>query len=64
MHDRRRLIELIQSLSKQEGAQQPTAEQWLRDQDEKKARGNAQASPADPDAGPDDPTSTGDTPSS
>lgn len=35
MKDRRHLIELIQGLSKQEGTQQPTPEEWLREQDEK-----------------------------
>lgn len=41
MQDRRRLIELIQSLSKQESARQPTPEQWLHEQDEKARNGAA-----------------------
>lgn len=53
MQDRRHLIELIHNLSKQESAQQPTAEEWLHEQDEK-ARNSAAPAPAaaePPDAG-------------
>uniref|UniRef100_UPI000D3436D8 hypothetical protein n=1 Tax=unclassified Variovorax TaxID=663243 RepID=UPI000D3436D8 len=52
MQDRRRLIELIQELSRQEGARQPSADAWLRAQDEK-ARDSAQRAP-DNAAGADD----------
>ncbi|MDM0010000.1 hypothetical protein QTI51_34890 [Variovorax sp. J22G73] len=56
MQDRRRLIELIQSLSRQESTRQPTAEQWLREQDEKKARNGV------PDTAADDPMKADDPP--
>ncbi|MGJ7610334.1 MULTISPECIES: hypothetical protein [unclassified Variovorax] len=58
MQDRRQLIELIQSLSKQESTQQPTAEAWLREQDEK----SRNVTPGVPDTATGNPVDTGDCP--
>lgn len=58
MQDRRQLIELIQGLSKQESTRQPTAEEWLREQDEK----SRNITPGVPDTAADNPVDTGDFP--
>jgi hypothetical protein len=70
MQDRRRLIEIIQGLSKQESAHQPTAEEWLREQDQRTGNNAAPApetpalptAPSLPETAADDPTSANDRP--